>query len=139
MGNNLIIRNYTSDDRDQVIGLWEACRLIVQGNDPYKDIELKMEFQPELFFVASLDDKIVGTVMTGYDGHRGYLNYLGIHPMYRSKGYGKSLVEFSVHKLKELRCPKLNIQIRNTNTGVTGFYQKLGFTDHEVKGMQMRL
>jgi ribosomal protein S18 acetylase RimI-like enzyme len=139
MESKLIIRNYITEDKERVIEVWKACRLIVQGNDPVNDINLKIKFQPELFFVATCDDEIIGTVMTGYDGHRGYLNYLGIHPEYRNKGYGRTLVEYSVQKLKELGCPKVNIQIRNSNTGVAGFYLKLGFTDHEVKGMQMKL
>jgi ribosomal protein S18 acetylase RimI-like enzyme len=139
MKNKLVIRNYNNNDKDQVIGLWDSCGLIVHDNDPEKDIDLKLKFQPELFFVALSDDNIIGTVMVGYDGHRGWLNYLGVHPLYRNNGYGRSIVEFSIQKLKDLNCPKLNLQIRNNNTRVTGFYQKLGFKNHEVTGMQLKL
>lgn len=139
MENTLIIRNYKENDKIHVIEIWEACGLLIKGNDPGKDIELKMKFQPELFFVASINNTVVATVMTGYDGHRGWLNYLGVHPAFRGKGYGRSLVKYSIQKLKELNCPKLNIQVRNSNTGVMGFYQKLGFIMHDVIGMQLKL
>jgi ribosomal protein S18 acetylase RimI-like enzyme len=139
MNNKLIIKNYNDNDKYQVIRLWNECGLIIQDNDPEKDIELKLKFQPELFFVALLDENIIGSVMVGYDGHRGWLNYLGVHPSYRGNGCGRSLVEFSIQKLKELNCPKLNLQIRNNNSRVTGFYQKLGFKNHEVNSMQLKL
>lgn len=138
MDNRIIIRNYIPDDRERVIKLWDACNLIFKGNDPEKDIELKMEFQPELFFVGITGDTLIATVMAGYDGHRGWLNYLGVHPARRGMGYGKALVEYSIQRLKDLNCPKLNIQVRNSNTAVIGFYQRLGFMMHEVTSMQLK-
>jgi len=139
MKKEIVIRKFNSDDKEEVIKIWDLCGLIFPGNDPEKDIELKTKFQPELFFVAEIDGIITGTVMTGYDGHRGWLNYLGVHPDYRGSGCGRKLVEFSVKKLKELDCPKLNLQVRNSNTGVINFYVKLGFRHHDVTGMQLKL
>jgi len=133
------IRKFTPIDKDRVINIWNICGLIVPSNNPEKDIELKMKFQHELFFVAELEGVIIGTVMTGYDGHRGWLNYLGVHPDYRGSGCGRALVEFSIKKLKELGCPKINLQIRSSNTGVIDFYSRLGFTEHDVISMQLRL
>jgi len=139
MKNQILIRNFTAADKDEVIILWNLCGLIVPSNNPEKDIELKMSFQPELFFIAESEKKIIGTVMTGYDGHRGWLNYLGVHPEYRGVGCGRMLVEFSIQKLKELNCPKLNLQVRNSNTGVIDFYKRLGFSEHEVISLQLKL
>ena len=139
MKKEIIIRKFDPADKAEVIKIWELCRLIVPGNNPEKDIELKTEFQPDLFFVAELDGIITGTVMTGYDGHRGWLNYLGVHPDHRGSGFGRKLVEFSIQKLKELGCPKLNLQVRNSNSGVIDFYSKLGFQHHDVTGMQLKL
>ncbi len=139
MKKKIIIRNFNTADKTQVINLWHLCGLIVPSNNPEKDIELKMKFQPELFFVAELDKMIIGSVMAGYDGHRGWLNYLGVHPLHRGTGCGKSLVEFSLQKFKELDCPKVNLQVRSSNTGVIDFYKKLGFLDHDVIGMQLKL
>jgi len=139
MEKEILIRAFTLKDKSQVINLWTLCGLIVPGNDPEKDINLKMKFQPELFFIAESELKIIGTVMTGYDGHRGWLNYLGVHPDYRGIGCGRSLVKFSLQKLKELDCPKINLQVRSSNTGVIDFYKKLGFTGHDVISMQLKL
>ena len=139
MKAEITIRNYKPDDKIEVINLWSICGLIVPGNNPEKDIELKTEFQPDLFFVAESGERIIGTVMTGYDGHRGWLNYLGVHPDYRKSRCGSSLVEYSIEKLKELGCPKLNIQVRTGNSAVKDFYKKLGFLDHDVSAMQLKL
>lgn len=139
MRNNFTIRNFTNTDTNEVINLWDICGLIVPSNNPRKDIELKMEFQPELFFIAESRGIIIGSVMTGYDGHRGWLNYLGVHPDYRKTGCGRLLVEHSIQELKNLNCPKLNLQVRNSNTSVIDFYKKIGFAEHEVSSMQLKL
>jgi ribosomal protein S18 acetylase RimI-like enzyme len=139
MKNEILIRNFTKADKEEVIILWNLCGLIVPSNDPEKDIELKMSFQPELFFVAESDNIIIGSVMTGYDGHRGWLNYLGVHPEHRNRGCGRKLIEFSIEKLKGLNCPKINLQVRETNKDVIEFYKKLNFDKHEVISMQLKL
>jgi len=138
MKTEIIIRKFSFDDKLEVINLWNICGLIVQSNNPEIDIELKMKFQPDLFFVAEREKKIIGTVMTGYDGHRGWLNYLGVLPEHRGTGCGRLLVEFSIQRLKELDCPKINLQVRNSNTGVIDFYKKLGFKEHDVISMQLK-
>jgi len=139
MKKEIVIRNFDSADQTEVINLWNLCGLIVPTNNPEKDIELKMKFQPELFFIAESEGKIVGTVMTGYDGHRGWLNYLGVHPGHRGTGCGRILIEYSIQKLKDLDCPKINIQVRNSNITVKDFYKKLGFIEHDVTSMQLKL
>ena len=139
MKKEIIIRTFKTSDKEQVINLWNLCGLVVPSNDPEKDIELKMSFQPELFFVAESDSIIIGTVMTGYDGHRGWLNYLGVHPEHRNTGCGRKLVEFSIEKLRGLNCPKINLQVRESNKDVIDFYKKLNFDRHEVISMQLKL
>ncbi len=139
MKTEVKIRNFKTSDKDQVINLWNLCGLVVPSNNPEKDIELKMSFQPELFFIAESDNIIIGSVMTGYDGHRGWLNYLGVHPDYRGTGCGRMLIEFSIQRLKDLNCPKINLQVRRSNSGVLDFYRKLGFNEHDVTSMQMKL
>jgi len=139
MKKEIYIKNFKQENSTDVIELWNRCGLIVPGNNPEKDIELKMQFQPDLFFIAEIDGRIIGAVMTGYDGHRGWLNYLGVLPEHRGTGCGRALVEYSIRKLKELGCPKLNLQVRNSNTGVIEFYKKLGFNDHDVTGLQLKL
>ncbi len=139
MDEDFKIRNYKPDDREAVIEVWDKCRLLSPQNDPVKDIQKKMEFQPELFFICELNDKIVGTVMAGYDGHRGWINYLGILPEFQKRGAGSLLLNYAVDKLKGLGCPKVNLQVRDTNLGVTDFYIKNGFKFDQVKSMGRRL
>ena len=73
---------YRPEFQGAVVDLWQKCGLIVPENDPVVDIRKKVDFQPELFFVALLDGHVVGSVMAGYEGHRGWLNYLGVLPDY---------------------------------------------------------
>ncbi len=142
MENNdaeFIIRKYNETDKIQVINLWAECKLLFPGNDPEIDIRLKISFQPDLFLVGITDGRIAATVMAGYDGHRGWLNYLGVLPEFQGKGFGRRIILHAIELLKSLECPKINLQVRNNNTGVIKFYKKLGFSEHDVSCMQLRL
>jgi ribosomal protein S18 acetylase RimI-like enzyme len=136
---SLIIRPYTAADESAVIHVWQACDLIVPWNDPRKDIETKMETQPELFLVGIVDKNIVSTIMIGYDGHRGWINYLGVCPQHRRKGIGTSLMKEAERILTERGCPKINLQVRKKNTQVISFYESLGYSFDEVVSMGKRL
>lgn len=134
-----LIRPFNHEDTEQVVNLWRECGLLFPGNDPYNDIRLKIAFQPELFLVGTMERKIAATLMAGYDGHRGWLNYLGVLPEFQRSGFGKRMIQHAADLLKSLECPKINLQVRNTNLGVIEFYKKIGFLEHEVSSMQMRL
>jgi ribosomal protein S18 acetylase RimI-like enzyme len=131
----LNIRPYKLDDQQQVIELWHRCNLVVPWNDPKRDIELKLQFQPDLFLVAALDNLILGSVMAGYEGHRGWINYLAVLPEYQHKGIGKLMMKAAEAELKKLGCLKVNLQVRSHNKSIIAFYEKLGFTDSNVIGM----
>ena len=133
-----IIR-YSSDYQEDVIDLWEKCDLIVPQNDPIEDIQKKLDFQPELFFIALLDGKLVGSVMVGYEGHRGWLNYLAVSLDYQKQGYGNKLVNKAIYELKKIGCLKVNVQVRKSNTSAVEFYKHLGFKDDDVVSLGMRL
>ena len=136
---SLEIVRYRSEFQDSVIDLWKKCGLIIPQNDPVVDIHKKVEYQPELFFVALFDGLVVGSVMAGYEGHRGWLNYLAVLPQYQGKGYGKKLVEKALAELKEIGCLKVNLEVRKSNSSVIDFYMHLGFKDNEVVGLGKRL
>ena len=133
-----IIR-YNSNYQKAVIDLWKKCNLIVPPNDPAEDIQKKLDFQPELFFVALLNCQLIGSVMVGYEGHRGWLNYLAVLPSFQKRGYGKKLVNKAIVELKKLGCLKLNLQVRKSNTPVIEFYKHLGFEEEERISLGMRL
>jgi len=139
MTGKYLIMPFSEKYRKPVIELWEKCGLFYPGNDPDTDIDIKMKFQPELFFIGMSGERVVSTLMAGFDGHRGWLNYLGVHPDFRKKGYAGSIVSYAMEKLRELGCPKLNLQVRNSNTGVIEFYKRLGFYHHDVTSMQIKL
>ena len=133
------IVKYNKDYQKALIELWKKCNLIVPQNDPLEDIQNKIEFQPDMFLIALLNGKLIGSVMVGYEGHRGWLNYLAVSPDYQNRGYGRKLVEKAIAELQKLGCLKLNVQIRESNTSAVRFYERLGFRDDHVVSLGLRL
>jgi ribosomal protein S18 acetylase RimI-like enzyme len=96
-------------------------------------IERKLRVQPELFLVALADAELVGTVMAGYDGVRGWLHRLAVGVSQRRSGVGTALVRAAEAEMAKMGCPKVNLQVRATNAAVIGFYRALGYeTDDNV-------
>ena len=133
------IRPFELKDEEQVIALWQACKLTVPWNDPKKDIQRKLKVNPELFLVGELDGNIVASCMGGYEGHRGWVNYLAVSPSHQKQGYGKQMMEAIEVKLREMGCPKINLQVRETNQEVIEFYKSIGYNIDHVIGMGKRL
>ncbi|WP_336632461.1 MULTISPECIES: GNAT family acetyltransferase [unclassified Microbacterium] len=121
------IRPFTPADTEGVVSLWQATGLTRPWNNPYQDISRKLEVQPELFLVAVDADDVVGSVMAGYDGHRGWLYYLAATPARRGEGIGRRLVEAAEERLLALGCPKVQLMVRPENGGVHDFYARLGY------------
>jgi ribosomal protein S18 acetylase RimI-like enzyme len=139
-GTELEIRAFTNDDRDAVINLWQVVFPEAPAwNVPAEDIERKLTEQRELFLVAQVDDRLVGTVMGGYDGHRGWVYYLAVHPNKRRRGIGTALMEEVEVRLGEMECPKVNLQVRASNEVVVAFYEKLGYDIEARVSMGKRL
>lgn len=136
---NFVVRPYQDPNQTQVIELWRACGLVMPWNDPKQDIQLKLQMQPDLFLVGLVDTQLISTVMAGYEGHRGWLNYLAVAPTYQRQGIGRRMVEAATTRLKAMNCPKINLQIRTSNPTAIEFYQRLGFKLDEVVSMGKRL
>lgn len=135
----LDIRPYEARDEDAVVALWTACGLVVPWNDPRRDIRRKLAVQAEMFLVAASGDRIVATVMAGYEGHRGWINYLAVHPVRRRAGIGRRMMAEAETRLRARGCPKINLQVRATNTAVIAFYHSIGFKDDAVVSLGKRL
>ena len=137
--SNFAIRQFAPNDTNRVIFIWEQCDLVRNWNNPDFDIQRKLNFQKELFFVGLLNDEIIATAMFGYDGHRGWLNYFAVLPNFQKRGFGKQLMTFGEMALIEKGCPKLNLQIRNDNTKAINFYQKVGYKEDAAISFGKRL
>lgn len=133
------IIHYDHRFHDQVIALWHKCGLSRQWNDPAKDISRKLTDTTGAFFLAVDGEQVLGTVMAGYDGHRGTIYYLGVDPDIHSQGLGRRLMEHSEAYLIELGCPKINLLIRSDNEAVQAFYKKLGYAGDPTVQMGKRL
>jgi len=133
------IRPFQPSDEAAVVQLWKDCNLVVPWNDPLRDIRRKLRVQPELFLVGFISAELAATVMAGYEGHRGWLNYLAVAPRLRRQGLGRKMVTEAEARLRQMGCPKINIQVRTSNTEVIEFYRRIGFTLDEVVSMGKRL
>ena len=133
------IREFKASDSAEVIALWQACELSRPLNDPQRDIQRKLDVDDALFLVGVDNNKIVASVMGGYDGHRGWMNYLAVSPEHQRQGLATQLVRCVEEKLLALGCPKLNLQIRTDNVAVQAFYKEIGFGIDDAVSMGKRL
>lgn len=134
------IRPYVESDQPAVIALWRAVFADAPAaNDPAADIRRKLGVQRELFLVATAAETLVGTVMAGFDGHRGWIYYLAVAPEQRRAGIGQALVLAAEQALAAIGCPKVNLQVRATNPAVVAFYERLGYAVEERISMGKRL
>ena len=142
------IRVFRPSDEPAAVALWGACGLLRPWNDPHKDIARKLLVQPELFLVAVASgagagaepaECLVGTVMAGYDGHRGWVYYLAVDPSWQGQGVGRRLMQRVEADLLALGCPKINLMVRSENTAVLDFYAHLGFSADASASLGKRL
>ena len=136
---DMLIKPYIPEYENAVIELWERCELTRPWNNPNVDIERKLKVNPEMFLVGMIDGKVAATVMGGYEGHRGWVNYLAVDPQYRRQGLGRQMMEAVEKKLLEKGCPKINIQIRGDNSEALAFYDKIGYKTEDRVSMGKRL
>lgn len=133
------IRPFELEDEAAVISLWQRCDLVRPWNDPCKDIRRKLSVRPDLFLVGCLNGQVVASVMAGYEGHRGWLNYLAVAPEHQRHGWARAIVEEAERLLLAAGCPKINLQIRTSNRDVIDFYKRLGYSIDDVVSMGKRL
>ena len=140
------IRPFREEDTDQIVALWRECGLVRPWNDPHRDIRRKLDVQPELFLVGDTVDEaheadpvVVASIMAGYDGHRGWVNYLAVAPGHRGAGVARTLMAEAERMLVERGCPKLNLQVRADNAQALGFYRAIGYLDDHSVSLGKRL
>ncbi len=138
------IRPVVAADIDAVVGLWRE--IFPEYNDPTRpqrdprtNIVRKLAFGDGLFWLARDGDALVATAMAGYDGHRGWLYSLGVHPSQRGKGVGRLLVAHAEAELARRGCPKVNIQVLDSNIGAHAFWRAAGYQPDPVVSLGRRL
>jgi ribosomal protein S18 acetylase RimI-like enzyme len=128
----IAIRTYQDTDYAAVAALWNVVfPNDPPWNEPAELIRRKQSVQPNLFWIAQDGDEIVGTVLAGYDGVRGWIYHLAVDPAKRRKGTARLLMRTAEDALEALGCPKINLQVRMNNTGVVDFYKMIGYAVEE--------
>lgn len=136
----LLIRPFEIRDDEQVVALWASCGLTRPWNDPHRDIARKVATQPELFLVGTIaGDIVVATAMVGYEGHRGWIYYVGVSPEHQHQGLGRAMMNEAERLLVARGCPKINLQLRASNAEAVGFYRALGYVQDDVISLGKRL
>jgi ribosomal protein S18 acetylase RimI-like enzyme len=133
------IRPFREADEAQVVALWHACGLTRPWNDPHKDIARKLQVQRELFLVVEEGGGIVASVMAGYEGHRGWVNYLAVDTSHRRGGLGAELMRRVEQLLLARGCPKVSLLVRTSNADVLAFYRALGYAQDDAIPLGKRL
>ncbi|HEY4224350.1 MAG TPA: GNAT family acetyltransferase [Pseudolysinimonas sp.] len=135
------VRAFEEGDTDEVVALWRLCGLTRPWNDPRRDIARKLDVQRELFLVGidEGDGAVIGSIMAGYEGHRGWVNYLAVHPDARGAGHGRALMRVIESLLLARGCPKVNLQVRGDNAEALAFYAAIGYGIDDAVSLGKRL
>ena len=133
------ISEFTDDQSDQVIALWEKCSLNRSWNNPEKDIARKNGDQNGKFLIGQIDGVLMASIMIGCDGHRGTIYYLAVDPVYARSGYGKILMAEAERFLLSVGRPKINFCVRIGNDKVIEFYEQLGYAIEPIHLLGKRL
>lgn len=133
------VRPFQLSDTEAVVELWRRCGLLRSWNDPRRDITRKVTVQPELFLVGEVGEKVMASIMAGYDGHRGGVYYVAVDPAHQRQGHGRTLMATVETRLNAMGCPKLNVMVRTDNHATRAFYAKLGYASSAVECLGKRL
>ena len=126
------IRPAIETDLAATVALWEACELTRPWNDPFADFQRALDHSASIIFVAEQDHRVVGTIMTGFDGHRGWIYYLGVTPGQRRNGTARQLLDAACAWLQLRKCPKVELMLRSGNPAES-FYEHLGWHRQDVQ------
>jgi ribosomal protein S18 acetylase RimI-like enzyme len=120
------------DDVGPTVALWHACGLTRPWNDPQADFTLALGSPDATILLAWVGAVLAGSVMTGFDGHRGWVYYLAVAPEQRREGLGRALMAAAEAWLAARGCPKVQLMVREDNQAALGFYEALGLERQKV-------
>ncbi len=133
------IRPAESQDREAAIALWQEAGLTRPWNDSQADFDLALANPTSTILLTHDGGDLTGSVMVGFDGHRGWVYYLASVPTRRKNGIGRSLMQAAEDWLKERGCPKIQLMVRNDNAAAKGFYAAIGYEEQSVVTIGRRL
>jgi ribosomal protein S18 acetylase RimI-like enzyme len=133
------LSEFHEDYTETVVALWQKCGLTRPWNDPYRDIACKQTDKNGRFLVGHEVGRLVATIMVGYDGHRGSINYLAVDPQFSGNGFGLVLVQAAEEFLRAIGRLKINLCVRRENEAVIKFYNKSGYAQETVYYCSKRL
>lgn len=126
------VRPYSEEDRQEVVSIWETTFANdPPWNEPNLVIDTKLLVQPDLFIVYELEGTVVGTVIAGFDGFRGWIHHVAVEPKCQGLGISRKLIEAAESGLRKLGCRKINLQVRAENTLAAKKYRKMGFREEQ--------
>jgi ribosomal protein S18 acetylase RimI-like enzyme len=125
--NNLKIRNYEHDDYWGVRTLWKAAGLLLSLSDEKEELHRMLKDYPELFLVAEIDTRPVGTVLGSFDGRRGYIHHLAVLPELHGRGIGTALLNTLENRYRAMKAVKIHLFIETSNSDVESYYHKHGW------------
>lgn len=129
----------SGDERSEVVALWRTVGLTRPWNDPEADFDLALAGPTSTVLLVRDGDVLAGTVMIGFDGHRGWIYYLGVDPSRQRRGIARSLMKASEQWLKARGCPKIQLMVRGDNATARGFYAALDYETQDVVTIGKRL
>lgn len=125
---NVTISNFTIESYDRVLHLWKQCEGVgLSDSDSKENIQLYLDRNPGLSLIAEQDDKLVGVILAGHDGRRGYLHHLAVSPNNRRQGIGKLMADTCLKRLKDAGILKCHILIFNNNASGLKFWESIGW------------
>ena len=134
-----MLRSYRPGDHEALVSLWSICELTRPWNNPHRDIDRKLARDGDNLLLLEEGGQLIASVMVGYEGHRGWVNYLAVHPDHRRQGLGRLLMDVAERRLRDLGCAKVNLQVRASNETATEFYRQIGYTVDDVVSLGKRL
>ena len=123
----MIIEKFSMKYYKEVIELWRKTGISVGSTDTKEELKRMIEHNPDLFLIGKIEEKVIGVVMGGFDGRRGYVHHLAVDQKYQKKGYGKIIMDELMVRFRKMRVHKVHLFIEKYNKEVVKFYQNLGW------------
>ncbi|MCJ7650319.1 MAG: GNAT family N-acetyltransferase [Candidatus Lokiarchaeota archaeon] len=121
------IEKFTMESYEDIVDLWRKSGISVGSTDTKNEIERMLQRNPNLFLIGKIDNKVIGAVMGGFDGRRGYVHHLAIDPDYQRRGFGTMIIENLIKKFRKIGVHKVHLFIEKDNKELVEFYMNLGW------------